>query len=277
NKVVKDTNMQVVKDTNMEPTMLVKDTTSTNNTNIKTNNNPVISHASPSSSPKVVSSYINNLQKTAKAVVTSLFPSMQAGRKGLSENLPSAAAVSSHQAGGPSVPYQTRQAGASHLEGHKGASPRAEVSEQVNISIEGVSDKFMAMGIKALRDRKITNIERALGDIKSEMAVRKINSPEYYFLGLCRKKKDFSGVVVEKKSGAEKTEKEFREIDREIEQDKKRCSKNPMEQQQEYEEKYPEEMKEIKNRIRVHPNMNFPMAKAPLYVAEFQRLYPDKA
>lgn len=229
--------------------------TNTKNISKNNNNNPIPSH-----STHVVSSYINNFKETATKVVKNLFPQKESSNFTTFpeevENLKGAA--------GPSPQGRADRAAA-----------RAEATIQENVSIEGVSAKFMALGIKALKDRKIIHIGKALQEIESEMATRKMNNPEYYFLGLCKKKQNFSSVVIENKSGAEKTEAEFKRIDREIEQ-----QKDSKEVLQDYINKYPEEVYQAIQEVDRRPGNKFvtiPEIRAALYVQEFKKQYPDKA
>jgi len=77
----------------------------------------------------------------------------------------------------------------------------------VDTQIKGISEKFFNMGIQALKERNITEINTAIEEIINEMSLRdKVKYPENYFLKLCREKNNWQNII--KKTAEDKETRE---------------------------------------------------------------------
>jgi len=78
---------------------------------------------------------------------------------------------------------------------------------EVSTIVKEISDKVLVMGVQELKNRGITEINIALQEIESEMALRgKIKYPENYFISLCQKKNNWQNIV--KKTAEDKETRE---------------------------------------------------------------------
>ena len=149
---------------------------------------------------------------------------------------------------------------------------RAQVKKNnIQVSIPGITEKTLQVGIAKLKSRNITNIPFALEEIKSQMELQEeIKSPKAYFLSLCKKMKNFSKPVVKTAATSTKTMETINSWKEEKEKEE-----DPNIAFKRFTRENPEGMKEAVQAVNSSPGSRFVSGaiKLILYITEYKKRF----